>query len=252
MKSLIEVFPQWASGGGIFGKIADAMGDGLPWSDDLNAERLDIAYFGGHSGSKPISPIVSNIMSDSVLTENERLLLAQIAIDAWGVNWARMWNTLKAQYEPLENYNMTERGSDTDTIQHGHVETRTPDIDRSREDTETVTPRVGRTTTNEIQGFNSIDYSPANRENISQTGEDITRTVSTDTESGTETIEHSGRDIDNKTHEITRTGNIGVTTSQQMLQSEREVWQWNFTQWLFKTLDSVLALDIYDCRREFV
>lgn len=46
--------------------------------------------------------------------------------------------------------------------------------------------------------------------------------------------------------ELTRSGNIGVTTSQQMITSERELWLWNFFQdVVFPDLTKLLALRIY-------
>lgn len=44
---------------------------------------------------------------------------------------------------------------------------------------------------------------------------------------------------------LTRHGNIGVTTSQQMLQSEIELRQWNFYDQVFRDLDSVLVCPVY-------
>lgn len=46
-------------------------------------------------------------------------------------------------------------------------------------------------------------------------------------------------------HELTRSGNIGVTSSQQLIQSEIELRQFNFFTQVFKDVDSVLALSIY-------
>lgn len=45
---------------------------------------------------------------------------------------------------------------------------------------------------------------------------------------------------------LTRSGNIGTTTTQMMLQSERELWIWNyFRDIVFPDLDSILVLGIY-------
>ena len=46
-----------------------------------------------------------------------------------------------------------------------------------------------------------------------------------------------------------RSGNIGVTTTQAMLESERSVWMWNFFDQIYKDIDSVLALPFYDACR---
>lgn len=45
--------------------------------------------------------------------------------------------------------------------------------------------------------------------------------------------------------ELERSGNIGVTTSQQMLQSEIELWQWTFIEQVYKDVDSVLTSPVY-------
>lgn len=44
---------------------------------------------------------------------------------------------------------------------------------------------------------------------------------------------------------LTRSGNIGVTTSQQMLQSEIELRKWLYYQSVFNDIDTILTLSIY-------
>ena len=56
---------------------------------------------------------------------------------------------------------------------------------------------------------------------------------------GTQKLEKKG------TETTDTTGNIGVTTSQQMLESEIALWKWNFLESIFNNLDSVLTLAIY-------
>lgn len=79
------------------------------------------------------------------------------------------------------------------------------------------------------------------------TGTDTTTYNTTDTDGGTTTNAESGKDTHKHSYELTRSGNIGVTTSQQMLQSERDLWQlWNFfEQVVYKDLDKILVLPIY-------
>ena len=47
------------------------------------------------------------------------------------------------------------------------------------------------------------------------------------------------------TAELTRSGNIGVTTSQQMLESELNLRQWNFIDQMMADVDSILCLKVY-------
>ena len=59
----------------------------------------------------------------------------------------------------------------------------------------------------------------------------------------TSVVEGNGED--NK-RELTRSGNIGVTTSQQMLESEIQLRKYNFYEELFKDVNSVATLSIYN------
>lgn len=59
----------------------------------------------------------------------------------------------------------------------------------------------------------------------------------------TSVVEGNGED--NK-RELTRSGNIGVTTSQQMLESELQLRKYNFYEELFKDVNSVATLSIYN------
>ena len=86
-----------------------------------------------------------------------------------------------------------------------------------------------------------------------QTEGGSTRDVSQ--ESGTtrtDVTESNSRDLGAERVEdetLRRSGNIGVTTSQKMVASEREIWLWNFFDQVYKDIDSVLALPFYDpCR----
>lgn len=62
-------------------------------------------------------------------------------------------------------------------------------------------------------------------------------------ESSTETTSEGNADDNNRT--LTRSGNIGVTTSQQMLQSELDLRKWNFANMLYDDVDSICCLSIY-------
>ena len=67
-------------------------------------------------------------------------------------------------------------------------------------------------------------------------------TSNTRTDNLTETVD--GESEENRT--LTRSGNIGVTTSQQMIQSERDLYMWNFFyNIVFPSVDKILTLSTY-------
>lgn len=66
----------------------------------------------------------------------------------------------------------------------------------------------------------------------------LTRNTSDQT-TGSDT--HNG----NSTRTLTRSGNIGVTTSAQMISGEIELWKWNFYESVFADVDKILTLGVY-------
>lgn len=76
---------------------------------------------------------------------------------------------------------------------------------------------------NSLYGFNSISA------------------VNSDKQDGNESRNGSM----NETRTLIRHGNIGVTTSQQMLESEIQLWEWNFFETVFKDIDTMLTIQTY-------
>ena len=112
-------------------------------------------------------------------------------------------------------------------------------------------------------GFNSATAVPTDTTNETHTGTDTTantgtRTVArsgtdtttyntTDKDTGTRGNVSSGSDQSVRNYTLTRSGNIGVTTSQQMIQSERDLDMWNFFySVVFPSVDKVLTLMIFN------
>lgn len=62
-------------------------------------------------------------------------------------------------------------------------------------------------------------------------------------------VKRDNTDTENKTittdRTLTRKGNIGVTTSQQMIESERNLWFWSYFEKVFSDVDNILTLKIY-------
>lgn len=154
--------------------------------------------------------------------------------------YQHLYDTTVAVYDPIENYNMIEHektqndGTDTTTHQLGsHTDT-------TVYGEQTLTDIIGnrqRTTdgTNDRAPFESQSYQhlDKNHETVSDLSATDRHTQSSRDDSttyggrtDTDKLEH-GHDI---TRDLTRHGNIGVTTSQQMLESERELARFNLVR----------------------
>lgn len=257
---LRDVFDGWELGTGLFSFLA-AQGT-MPWANAENVDNsvLDIAYFGNHSGGKFCAPLVKLLINDDgIVPQAARITIAKILISKYLNNWNHLWETNVAVYSPIHNYDMYEERDLATT--DDNVET--TDGELSRTGTEGLTHGMvestqhGRTedNVNYKYGLNTTVYQQ-NRsdENVSTEGG-----TTTTTDSGTDTTTRNLVDSTDQTvtednegteHEEThRYGNIGVTTTQKLLQEERNLWLWNFFDEVFNDLDEELALAFHDpCR----
>lgn len=181
------------------------------------------------------------------------------AIGVWSYKWNWTFNrwlkAINTEYNPLENYNRTETWTDTED---GINEDKKKSVansemasNKATEETNVNTSTNTGTTTDHSEGngsventksaFNSSDYEPYDKSiNINET--DATTTVNSAGDSNTvingndniktnssNIIDDTANGSYNKkaTHNAHISGNIGVTTSQQMLQSEIDVAMFN-------------------------
>ena len=114
----------------------------------------------------------------------------------------------------------------------------------SSSETDTGTQTTVKDETNETT-FNTSE-TDTGTQTIRNTGENELEYDLSEQDTGTQTVADTGTDTHTRNYELTRFGNIGVTTSQQMIQSERDLWVWNFFHnVVFPDIDRVLTLQIY-------
>ena len=237
---LTDVFPDWLTGGGIFALLE--MQVNPPWADAINGASLDVEYFGNRSGSKPCAPLIYKLVEDGKLSDENRDKLVTAVWNRYGKNWTALYQTTIAEYNPIENYNMKELSKLSDTVVNEYGKTNT--LNNSREATNTTTLALDTTNEGAYSGFNTTTPLPtdSNKSNSDShgTGRETGTESTTSTDGGTDQMKK------NIMGEIQRSGNIGVTTSQQLLQSERELWLWNFADSMFSDVDTMLTLAVFD------
>lgn len=270
LNKMIDVYANYPTDGGVFSPMNSA-----PWADTMTGLNLDIAYLDGHSGERYCSNIINRRLDDSdVLSTDNRALISNILWAMFGIQWTRLWATMKpVEYDPLTNYKMQETmegtenstrtpdltKGDTGTVQTTGQDKRTPDL--SRKGTGTVKDDGSATNNNQtgIWGFNSSTSVPSDMSDGTATNENTTTRDLTETETGTDTTDHTNIDTYNRSYtetgtdttagtssrKLTRTGNIGTNTFQNLLQQERNIWMYDFFEQVFKDVDSVLTIPIY-------
>lgn len=242
-KRINDVFPDWMTNG-IFKALESY---NVPWKGTAAAEALDIAYHGGHSGSKIISPLIERFVDSETETLPSGAIekIANMIYTVCSTNWTKLFATLSFEYNPIENYAMTETETGTGTNSISETGTGT----NTQTGTDGVTATVNTTqtadNTGSVYGFNSDKA--VNKDAQSGTGESEQKSESTNTKNLTDTetrnFSTSGSTSENRT--LKRSGNIGVTTSQQMIESERALWNWYFYDIVFADVDKMLTLSIY-------
>ena len=190
-------------------------------------------------------------------------------------------NALNIDYNPLENYDRMEEWSDTGsrintgTVSDSGSRTNTGTVSDSGERTNTGTQSTettgndnftgsgNSTSADEISAYNSNSFQndKKNTTNSSNSSETNTTTNSTRTDNLTESNSNTRTDNLSESNSNTRTdnlsektnsnrigrahGNIGVTTSQQMLQSELDIAKWNIYEQITDLFLSEFCIMVY-------
>lgn len=155
-----------------------------------------------------MSPLWVRLFNHYDDLEDTSLKIANIIKMKFLYGWNKLAEALFSDYNPIENYNMKENRN-TDFQEH------------------TVTENEEKVV-NKYSGFNSDQMNDVS-------------------ESSTEgNIETTKDDTGSKeTNELTRSGNIGVTTSQQMIESEYNLRKKNLLDLIYKNIDTILFIDYY-------
>ncbi len=221
----------------------------------VSAEQLDIMFL-NHSGDKILrKKLADRILYRRTHTFTDALfpIPAEFAyavlpvVRMYSQKWRDLWATMFYDFDPIENYNMVEQLQDSEKIfTHGKTETLTNNLQHSKTGTETDTPNITATETDQKWGFNSDNGVNSDKRTTQQTGND-TRTYNTqDADTGTATNAASGQDTETHEYTLTRKGNIGVTTSQQMIEQQRKLLMFNyFNEIVFPDIDKIITLSVY-------
>lgn len=268
-KLLIDVSPLWLTKG-IFHYLNDTPWQALGISEII----LENDYYLQHSGKKPIAPIVHYYLGDDgVISEAGMIILGNLVATKFYEPWRHLFKTYYADYDPLQNYKITEHheyfengeSEATDETTHGK-ETRTTDDAshmESSNDSENITKREegSQVQDNKRFGYNSSNPVPADKyegtgtSSSNDTNERVGERESADSRENV--VKNSGKDLnvgtknDSTTGErdVTRSGINGIVSIQRLIMDDRKLWNDNFFEQVYRDIDSVLTLPIYPSKR---
>lgn len=158
--------------------------------------------------------LVKKTLTDNILLQGGEFEV--VYSDPWALqNFISVWadreqatfqrwvDALAIEYAPLENYDRHEDWTDT------------LDSDGTSNTTGTNDTSTSGTVTTDVSAYDSSSYQPKDKVTSSETIDNDT------TERNTSTLDNEG------VHTGRIHGNIGVTTSQQMLEAELDLGYWN-------------------------
>lgn len=202
----------------------------------------------------------ADLVKDNLLAETAELeviypdaVFMQAMIGRWSAKelpiWERLYKTTLLEYNPIENYDRMEEWTEAEDTKKN---TEADATGTSRTDTDGTSTKQSNTdgVINDqkyVSAYNETDFTPTERDNNTQseTNESTQKdvgTVSVKTSAENTTDETGNRKLlrNGRAH-----GNIGVTTSQQMLEAERNVALFNIMDVIINSFKNRFCLQVY-------
>lgn len=200
------------------------------------------------------------LVKDNLLAETAELeviypdaIFMQAMIGRWSAKelpiWERLYKTTLLEYNPIENYDRMEEWTEAEDTKKN---TEADATGTSKTDTDGTSTRESNTdgVINDqkyVSAYNEVEFTPTERDNNTQNEKNNSEqkdvgTVSVKTSAENTTDETGNRNLLRKGRAH---GNIGVTTSQQMIEAEREVALYNIIDVIITSFKNRFCLQVY-------
>ena len=200
------------------------------------------------------------LVKDNLLAETAELeviypdaIFMQAMIGRWSAKelpiWERLYKTTLLEYNPIENYDRMEEWTEAEDTKKN---TEADATGTSKTDTDGTSTRKSNTdgVINEqkyVSAYNEVEFTPTERDNNTQNEKNNSEqkdmgTVSVKTYAENTTDETGNRNLLRKGRAH---GNIGVTTSQQMIEAERDVALYNIIDVIITSFKNRFCLQVY-------
>lgn len=215
--------------------------------DNTTATHLDFYYYLSWSGDKIISPALEKIMEqfEDWTSVEARTAIAGAFWTIYGEQLIRQWENFTREYDPIEDYHVTEVTSYTHegsgaSVENGGGSDKWSGSINNEGKTKTTdsvstydgTTKEVSTSVTEYDGQNDTAKNKTTYDNLTDTKSHSNRRDSE--ESATDDLH------------IEKSGNLGITPLSQFLKDDIELWKMNFYKKIFfPALDSFLTIPIY-------
>lgn len=129
----------------------------------------------------------------------------------------------------------------SDTRDRDTTSNRTDNLAGTLDTTETNTQNLTETTNITDARTRNLTHTATNSDTETK---NLTETVDT-TNTRTDNLRSATVNANDSVRHLTKKGNIGFNTPQEMLAADLELWQWNFFKTVFDDIDSILTMSVY-------
>lgn len=198
---------------------------------EFDSRNLDILFY-----TKYGCRLASNLLKRyEKLEACELSQIASIIEDRYRTSWEKLYLALTIDYDPIENYNGIEEVRQTGTV---HVDGKS-EADSESELSSEDSSKLPSVQDEKVYGFNS------------SSGVDASKTTNTHDSliESTQNSSSSGTSENTTTNDLTtvtkRHGNLGVTSSQQMITQELQLRRTQYIDILLRDVADMLTIKIY-------
>ena len=194
----------------------------VPWKLLEISGELDTIFH--HIKAKNL---ICNSLCEDITAEGLAGIIYSFNIE----NWKKLWENYTVKYNPIDNFSrheetvLTDTGNDT-TVKNGSM-------------TNTMSGSTTATDTSTIYAYNSD-----NATNVSGGQSSVTPdTTTTDTFNNVE----DKRTLNTEHKTVSDiSGNVGVTTSAQMIDENIKLWKWNYFDDVFDSIIRLITTGVYN------
>lgn len=191
----------------------------------------DIALPDGVDKDLLINSIITELAEMDLLYSNPIVLKPLISVwsqkELW--NWEKLYKTTTFDYDPIVNYDRME----TETTNNERTNT----ASGTQDNTTTNDLTAASENIHKVAGYDSANMvtSESDSGTIDNTGTVTNNMITSSTNNGT----------DNGSRTLKIKGNIGVTTTQQMIEEERKVSKFNIYDYIVKSFKRRFCIMLY-------
>ena len=176
----------------------------------------------------------SLLLLNDDFTITKKLIMASVIAN--GYKWKKLYETTVLTYNPIWNVD----GTETRTTEYGeHVTTQ-----NNGERIETMVNGERQNTSN--QKLSSYPFDTGAKTATEETDESVTNAQSTDTRTNNAVVDSTTSNMHTDTETVKRSGNIGVTSTQKLINEERQVAMFQFINTVLLDIVTDITIPVWE------